>query len=286
VELTIVALMGGGHALIEDVPGLGKTMLGRALAVSIGGRFRRIQFTPDLLPSDVTGVTVFNQKSGEFEFRPGPVFANVLLADEINRTSPRTQSALLEAMAEQQVTVDGVTYRLPQPFLVLATENPIEAEGIYPLPESQLDRFMMRLRIGYPSAAAEREIVRRQLIRHPIETLEPVTSPEEVRAVQAAVARCYVDERIYQYALALVRQTREEEVVAVGASPRGTIALIRAAQALAVLQGRDFVIPDDVKRLAVPCLAHRLILKPRARMQGAASEAVVAELLERIPVGV
>ena len=286
IQRTIVALMAGGHVLFEDVAGLGKTMLARAIAVSIGGRFRRIQFTPDLLPTDVTGVTIYNQKTGEFEFRPGPVFANVLLADEINRTSPRTQSALLEAMAEGQVTVDGVTYELPRPFFVLATENPVEIEGIYPLPESQLDRFMMKLRIGYPSAEAEREVVRRQLIQHPIETLEPVTTPHEVLAMQSAVAHCYVDDRIYDYAINIVRGTRESELVEVGASPRGSIALIRGAQALAVLQGRDFVTPDDVKALAVSCLAHRLILKSEARVQGISPEEIVRDLLETVPVEV
>ncbi|MBC7287612.1 MAG: MoxR family ATPase [Armatimonadetes bacterium] len=286
IQYTIAALMAGGHVLFQDVAGLGKTMLARAIAVSIGGRFRRLQFTPDLLPSDVTGVTVYNQRTGQFEFRPGPVFANVLLADEINRASPRTQSALLEAMAEQQVTVDGVTYELPRPFFVLATQNPVETEGVYPLPESQLDRFMMRLRIGYPSAEAEREVVRRQLVQHPIERLGPVTTPDEVLRAQHAVAHCYVDDRIYNYAINIVRATRESPEVEVGASPRGSISLIKAAQALAVIQGRDYVTPDDIKEMAVPCLAHRLILTAEARVRGITAEYIVESLLHKVPVEV
>ncbi len=280
IQRTIVALMAGGHVLFEDVAGLGKTMLARALAVSMGGTFRRIQFTPDLLPTDVTGVTIYNQRDGDFEFRPGPIFANVLVADEINRTSPRTQAALLEAMAERQVTADGVTYELPNPFFVMATENPLELEGTYPLPVSQLDRFTMRLSIGYPSKDAEAEVVRRQLVRHPIEVLEPVTTAEEVHEVQWAVSHCYVDDRIYNYVISIVDQTRSWEDVEVGASPRGTIALIRSAQALAVLQGRDFVIPDDIKQLAPLCLPHRLILRPEARLRGVTASYVVADILE------
>lgn len=284
IQRTIVALMAGGHVLFEDVAGLGKTMLARAIALSMGGTFRRIQFTPDLLPTDVTGVTVFNQQSGQFEFRHGPVFTNVLVADEINRTSPRTQSALLEAMAEGQVTVDGVTYPLPRPFFVMATENPVEVEGTYPLPVSQLDRFLMRLRIGYPTQDAEMEVVRRQLVRHPIEVLQAVTTPAEVLQVQRAVSHCHVADGIYRYVVSVVNQTRESEDVEVGASPRGTIALVRAAQALAVMEGRDFVIPDDVKRLAVSCLAHRLILKPEARLRGATAAQVVTDIIESTPV--
>jgi len=275
--------MAGGHVLFEDVAGLGKTMLARALAVSMGGTFRRVQFTPDLLPTDVTGVTVFNQRSGDFEFRPGPVFANVLVADEINRTSPRTQSALLEAMAEQQVTMDGVTHELPRPFFVMATENPIELEGTYPLPVSQLDRFTLRLSIGYPSEKAETEVVRRQLVRHPIETLKAVTTSEEVLHVQWVVSHCHVDDRIYAYAIALVNQTRQSEEVEVGASPRGTIALIRTAQARAVLEGRDFVIPDDIKALATLCLPHRLILRPEARLRGTSALSLVDRVVDGTP---
>jgi MoxR-like ATPase len=283
IQQTIVGLMAGGHVLFEDVAGLGKTMLARALAVSIGGTFRRLQFTPDLLPTDVTGVTVYNQRTGEFEFRPGPVFANVLVADEINRTSPRTQSALLEAMAEHQVTVDGVTYELPRPFFVIATENPVELEGTYPLPVSQLDRFTMRLSIGYPSEKGEAEVVRRQLVRHPIEDLEAVTTPAEVLRAQRAVATCYVDEKIYRYAIAIVNRTRTSPEVHVGASPRGTIALIRTAQALAVLEGRDFVIPDDVKAMAGLCLPHRLILRPEARLRGVSAPALVSNIVDSTP---
>jgi MoxR-like ATPase len=268
IQRTVVSLMSGGHVLFDDVAGVGKTMLARALAVSIGGQFRRVQFTPDLLPSDVTGISVYNQQTCEFSFRPGPVFANMLLADEINRSSPRTQSALLEAMGERQVTVDGETYELGRPYMVLATQNPIEIEGIYPLPESQLDRFTMRLSIGYPSRDDEKAVVERQLLRHPIEALKPVTTPEQVVEMEETVARCHVADGIYDYALQIVIATRESEHVEVGASPRGTIALVRCAQALSVLEGRDFCTPDDVKRLAVSCLAHRIILKAEARLQG------------------
>ena len=284
VEKAVVALMGGGHVLFEDAPGLGKTMLARAIAISIGGSFRRVQFTPDLLPTDITGVTVFNQKTGEFEFRPGPVFANVLLADEINRTSPRTQSALLEAMGEGRVTADGVTYRLPEPFLVLATQNPLETEGIYPLPESQMDRFMMRLSIGYPTAVDEKEIIRRQLIQHPIETLQAVCNVDDVLEARREVAQCEVSDEMMDYAVKLARATRDHPAVALGASPRGSIALVKAAQALAVARGRDFVVPDDIKELAACCLAHRLVLAPEARARGARPYEVIAELLETVPV--
>jgi MoxR-like ATPase len=286
IELALVALLCDGHLLLEDVPGVGKTMLARALATSIGGTFRRVQFTPDLLPNDVTGVSVFNQRSAEFEFRAGPVFANVLLADEINRATPRTQSALLEAMGERQVSVDGVTHRLSRPFLVLATQNPIEYEGTFPLPEAQLDRFLVRVRIGYPSFEDERQITLNVQHGHPIETLEPVSNPDELVALQGQVADVYVEDSVRDYAIRLARSTREHGDVALGASPRGTLSLLRGSQALAAVGGRDFVLPDDVKRLAPNALAHRLILKPESQIRARSGDSVVASLLETIDVPV
>jgi MoxR-like ATPase len=286
IELALVALLCDGHLLLEDVPGVGKTMLARALATSIGGTFRRVQFTPDLLPNDVTGVSVFNQRSGEFEFRAGPVFANVLLADEINRATPRTQSALLEAMGERQVSVDGVTRRLSRPFLVLATQNPVEYEGTFPLPEAQLDRFMLRVRIGYPSFEDERQITLNVQHGHPIDTLEAVATPDELVALQAQVSDVYVEDSVRDYVVRLVRATREHGDVALGSSPRGTLALLRASQALAAVGGRDFVLPDDVKRLAPNALAHRLILRPESQIRARSGDSVVANLLETIDVPV
>ena len=280
IEKTVVALLAGGHALIEDVPGVGKTMLARSVALSIGGTFQRIQFTPDLLPTDVTGVSVFDQRSRQFEFRKGPVFANILLADEINRAGPRTQAALLEAMEERQVTQDGVTYPLPSPFMVIATENPIEYEGVYPLPESQLDRFLLRHDIGYPDREQEKAVVRRQLISHPVEDLQAVVSAEEVEQARAAARRCHVAEEVYDYALDIIEATREAETLRLGASPRGTLALIRCAQALATIRGRDFVSPDEVKALAPDVLAHRVILRPEARMGGRSARELIRRILE------
>lgn len=286
IERTLVAMIAGGHILFEDVPGVGKTMLARAVARTIGCDFSRIQFTPDLLPSDVTGVSIYDQKTGEFRFRMGPVFSNILLADEVNRATPRTQSSLLEAMEEQQVTVDGTTYRLPKPFMVIATENPIEYEGVYPLPESQLDRFLIRDRIGYPERQAEKDVVSRQLTGHPIDQLDPVTDAEEVLELQQVAAQCHVADALYDYTLSLIEATRQSETLYLGASPRGTLALIRSAQALATIRGRDFVEPDDLKQLAVPTLAHRVLLSADARMGDLTTSHVIAELLERLPVPV
>lgn len=283
VDLAVICLLSGGHLLIEDVPGVGKTMLARALSLSISGTYRRIQFTPDLLPSDITGTTVFNQKTAEFHFRPGPVFANVVLADEINRATPRTQSSLLEAMDEGQVTVDGVSHALPRPFFVIATQNPIEYHGTYPLPEGQLDRFCMSISLDYPSEEHEMEVVASQLEAHPVGRLEPVLATEDIIRIQKEVRSVTVDPDILQYALRLVRATREEEGLLLGASPRGSIYLIRTAQAKAFLEGRSYVIPDDVKALAVPVLSHRVIPVGRSRRLGE-SRRIIGRLLSRIPV--
>ena len=284
VELAVMTLMCGGHLLIEDVPGVGKTILARSLARSSGCSFSRIQFTPDLLPMDVTGVSIFNQKTGDFQFRPGPVLSQIVLADEINRATPRTQSALLEAMEERQVTVDGVTYRLPQPFMVMATQNPIEYEGTFPLPEAQLDRFLIRLELGYPAVHDEVTMMDRQVHSHPLGELEQVCQPEEVIALQSAVREVYVDALIRQYIVALVDSTRKHASVYLGASPRGSLALQRLGQARALLEGRDFVLPDDVKALAYPALGHRIILNAQARVKGVTTAQVVAECLERLSV--
>ena len=283
VDMAVFALLGGGHLLIEDVPGVGKTMLARSLARSIAGEYRRIQFTPDLLPSDITGTAIFNQKSGEFEFRPGPVFANVLLADEINRATPRTQSSLLEAMDEGQVTVDGVTYPLPRPFFVIATQNPVEYHGTYPLPEGQLDRCCRSISLDYPSAEHEGELVEAQLIEHPLSRLRHVLRAAEVAELQAACRAVTVHPDILAYAVRLVRATREDEAVSLGASPRGTIFLVRAAQAMALAAGRDFITPDDVKAVASGVLSHRLVPASRARGLGEGREAVRG-ILARVPV--
>src|SRR5256714_1044044 len=284
VRLALIALLCQGHILIEDVPGVGKTILARSLAVSTGCSFRRIQFTPDLLPSDVTGVSIYNQKTGDFEFRPGPIVAQVVLADEINRATPKTQSSLLEAMEERQVTVDGVTHKMPEPFLVMATQNPIEYEGTFPLPEAQLDRFLVRIHLGYPSMTDEVLIMEGQQRQHPIESLECVTGPDELLSTQRAVKDVYVDPLIKQYIVTIVEQTRRHGSVYLGASPRGSLALYRTCQARALLDGRDFVVPDDVKELAYATLGHRIIVSPSARVKNIQPKEIVESCLERVPV--
>lgn len=284
VRNIVVALLCGGHVLIEDVPGLGKTTLVRALARSLGCQFRRIQFTPDLLPADITGTTVFDQARGEFVFRPGPLMGQIILADEINRASPKTQSSLLEAMEERQVTVDGVSYRLPEPFMVLATQNPIEYEGTFPLPEAQLDRFLLRVQLGYPSPTEEVAILDRFAREHPLDQLEPVTSVSEVMAAREEVANVYVDDAIKEYIARLARRSREMAEVYLGVSPRASLALFRTGRALAAISGRDYVLPDDIKQMARPVLIHRLILRPEARLDGATPADVVERLLAHVPV--
>jgi len=278
IILALVSWFCEGHILLEDVPGVAKTMLARALAASVGCTFKRIQCTPDLLPTDVTGASVFNPRTTEFEFRPGPIFAQIVLADEINRATPRTQSALLEAMAEGRVTVDGVTHTLAPPFLVIATQNPIDHEGTFPLPEAQLDRFLMRFSLGYPSLDEELKMLDMLQRRHPIEDLQPVATAEDLRAVQQAVRHIHVDAKVRRYLAEIVHATRKCDDLALGASPRASIALFRCAQALAAISGRDYVLPDDVKRVAEPVLAHRLLLKPESRLR----KVRVAELLEHI----
>lgn len=284
VTLALLALVCRGHVLIEDVPGVGKTMLAKAIAKSLGCRFRRIQFTPDLLPSDITGVSIFNQKTREFEFRPGPVMSQIVLTDEINRATPKTQSALLEAMEERQVTVDGVTYPMPKPFLVMATQNPIEYEGTFPLPEAQLDRFLMRVSLGYPAQADEITILNRQQYIHPIEEIGQVLTVEELLAIQESVKQVYLDPLIKDYIVALVNATRNHPDVYLGASPRGSLALFRTGQARASLEGRDYVIPDDIKAMAEVTLAHRIIVTPAARIKNVNPRAVVKELLDAVPI--
>ena len=281
IKLLMVALLCQGHVLIEDVPGTGKTMLARAVAASLGISFKRLQCTPDLLPNDVTGVSVFNQQTSTFEFRPGPVFVNVLLADEINRATPRTQAALLEAMQERQVTVDGVTRPLPAPFLVLATQNPIEYEGTFPLPEAQLDRFLIRMSLGYPEGDDEVQMLRHLRKRHPIETVGQVVEGTELLSLYDVVTDVHVDESLERYILAIVHATRSHPDIALGASPRGSLALYKTAQALAALRSRDYVIPDDVKMLAPLALTHRLIVKPESQLRGRTAGTILAEILER-----
>jgi MoxR-like ATPase len=284
VQMTVVALLCQGHLLIEDVPGTGKTMLAKALSRSLGCTFRRIQFTPDMLPSDVTGISVFNQKTREFEFRPGPVIAQVVLTDEINRATPKTQSALLEAMEERQVTVDGVTYPMPKPFLVLATQNPIEYEGTFPLPEAQLDRFMMRIGLGYPSTEDEIKMLNAQQHGHPIDRIGQVVPAEELLEAQRAVQDVYIDDLVKDYIVKLVKTTRKHPDVYLGASPRASIALYKTGQARAAILGRDYVLPDDIKALAPSTLSHRLIISPSARIKSVEPQAVIQEILDSTPV--
>jgi len=284
IELAVIGLLSRGHLLIEDVPGVGKTVLARSIARSLGCSFSRIQFTPDMLPSDVIGVSIFNQANRVFEFRPGPLMAQIVLTDEINRATPKTQSALLEAMEEHQVTVDGVTHPLPHPFMVLATQNPIEYEGTFPLPEAQLDRFLLRIKLGYPAPSDEVILMQRQQYRHPIEDLEPVVSQEELTQAQEAVKGVYVSPAVEHYIVDLTNATRHHAEISLGASPRGSLSLYRTGQARASMLERDFVLPDDIKTLALAALGHRMILSPGARLRGMSSEDVVRQILQEVPV--
>jgi MoxR-like ATPase len=284
MELLLVALLAEGHVLIEDVPGVGKTLMAKSLAVSIGGSFKRVQFTPDLLPSDITGFNIYDRRTGSFQFQPGPVLSNVLLADEINRTVPRTQSSLLESMEERQVTVDGATIPLPRPFFVIATQNPIELEGTFPLPEAQLDRFLLKVHLDYPQREEEMAILQRFQTNDPLDELEAVSNPEQIIRLQRARAEIRVSAPIRAYVTDIVRSTRDHPLLWIGASPRATLGLLRASQALAALHGRAFVLPDDVKTLAKPVLSHRLILTERERVRGEGAEDVLQEIMEKVPV--
>lgn len=284
IEQTLAALIAQGHVLVEDVPGVGKTMLAKSLAASLGCQFKRIQFTPDLLPSDITGISIYNQRNGQFEFRPGPVMAQVVLADEINRATPKTQSALLEAMEELQVSVDGATHHLEPPFIVLATQNPVEYEGTFPLPEAQLDRFLVRVSLGYPDFAEEIAVIERQEQTHPIDALQPVADPADVVRLQAAAREVYVDSLVRQYIVSLAEATRGHQDVALGASPRASLGMFRMARAYALLQNRDYVIPDDVQSLAHGVMGHRIILSPAARMRRLQPREVIDRLLETVPI--
>jgi MoxR-like ATPase len=286
IGLALTAYLCEGHILLEDVPGVAKSMLARAMARSVGCSFKRVQCTPDLLPTDITGVSIFNQKSAEFEFRQGPIFAQIVLADEINRATPRTQSALLEAMAERRVSVDGQTHILKPPFLVLATQNPIDHEGTFPLPEAQLDRFLIRLSLGYPTIEEESQMLERLQHGHPIDELDPVVSAAEVLACQEAVREIHVDDKVRRYLLEIVAGTRKHNDVALGGSPRASLALFRTGQALAALHGRDFVLPDDIKRMIHPVLGHRLILKPESRLRKMTVKKVIEEIMDEVPVPV
>ncbi|MBI4830343.1 MAG: MoxR family ATPase [Candidatus Lindowbacteria bacterium] len=287
IELAVAALLGKGHLLIEDVPGIGKTTLARAIAKSIDCTFQRIQFTSDLLPSDIIGVTIYNQHTHQFEFKTGPIFANVILADEINRTTPKTQSCLLEAMNDLQVSVDGMTYHLPDPFLVLATQNPIEFHGTYPLPESQLDRFMLKIRMGYPPAEDEKQMITGQQIKAPVEEVEPVVCADDVRMMQEMVPLVRVEEALVDYLMAIVNETRRSPSIELGVSPRGAMGFYRAAQANALVKGRDYCVPDDIKTLAASCLSHRIIPATRLDLEGPRTEVAeraITEIVSRIPV--
>jgi MoxR-like ATPase len=282
IEMVLVAMLCEGHVLIQDVPGVGKTMLARSVAASLGISFKRLQCTPDLLPNDITGVSIFNQKTQEFEFRPGPAFVHILLADEINRATPRTQSALLEAMGERQITVDGVTYPLGRPFVVLATQNPIEFEGVFPLPEAQLDRFLIRLSVGYPDAEEEHRILRRLQREHPIESLGQVAEGERLPELTRLVWEIHVDETLEDYIVRLIHATREHPDLTLGASPRGSLALFKTSQALAALRGRDYILPEDVKTMAPLTLTHRLLVRPESALRGRTADGIIREILERV----
>lgn len=284
IELVMAALLCEGHVLIEDVPGTGKTMLARAISISLGGHFKRLQCTPDLMPNDVTGVSVYNQQTATFEFRPGPVFVNILLSDEINRATPRTQSALLEAMQEQQVTVDGVTRQLPRPFLVLATQNPIEYEGTFPLPEAQLDRFLMQISLGYPSANDEKTILKNLQHEHPISQIDQVVDGEKIMTLRRIVWDVHVEDIVQDYIINVINATRKHSDLALGASPRGSLALYKTAQALAAIRGRDYVVPDDIKYLVPVTILHRLIVRPEAELRGRTAKSILQDILEKVPL--
>lgn len=286
IKLALAAMMAEGHILFEDVPGVGKTILVRSLARSIGCSFKRVQFTPDLLPSDITGVSIYNQKNNEFEFREGPILSQVVLADEINRATPRTQSALLESMAEKQITVEGISRRLADPFIVMATQNPIEYDGTFPLPEAQLDRFLIRLEIGYPEEQDEQQILENLQLQHPVETLKAVMTDQEFIELQDDVKKVHVDQKLRKYIVSLVNQSRNHSDLELGASPRGSIALMKMAQAWAVVNERDYIIPDDIKEIAPAVLAHRLIIKSKSRLRGADKEKIIAEIVRRTEVPV
>ncbi len=284
LRLAIISIICQGHVLIEDVPGVGKTMMAKSLAKSLGCEFKRIQFTPDMLPGDITGISIYNQKSKVFEYKPGPIMTQILLADEINRATPKTQSALLEAMEERQITVDAETYMLPAPFTVLATQNPIEYEGTFPLPEAQLDRFLIKIRLGYATSEEETQILNNQILRHPIEGIKEVVKVQDLLFVQEIVKKIYISEKVKKYIVALVRATREHPDVYLGSSPRGSLGLMHTGQVLAIINDRKFVLPDDVKDLAIPVLSHRIVINPSGRVKNITSKMVIQEILSRLPV--